>query len=714
MPEYKWPDAEKTELIRRRVSRIDGPAKVTGAAKYAYDINRPGMLYGKMLTCPHAHARITSLDTSAAERLPGVRAVLKIQEVGAEIQWAFDEVAAVAAVSEEAAGDAVRAIKVEYEVLPAFVTDEDLEGARDVRSPQEAVEGDPDAAMAASDVTSEGYYGMAVIAHCCMESHGQVCEWEDDQNLTAWCTTQNVSGLPNEFSQGLQIPAANVRVICENMGGGFGSKFGADRWGIACARLSKQAGAPVKMMLERDAEMIVAGGRPSAYGRIKMAAKRDGTVTAWSSTTWGTGGPGGTGSTPVPYVFVIPDRKHQHHSVPANVGPSRAWRAPNHPQACFLTMAALDDLAAKVGMDPLDFFLKNINLTDPEGRTGRAKVYADELKIGADLIGWKQNWRPRGQNGGGPVKRGLGLSIHTWGGMGHNSNCELIVNPDGSVEIRLASQDLGTGTKTVVGAVVAETFGIPLQDVKVRIGDSRFPPSGASGGSTTVGGVSASSRRAAQNALEQIFTRVAPDLGVAVEDLEARQGRIFARNNPDTGLSWKQAAAKLGATSLTVRGANPGPGRLIDSGVGGIQMADVSVDVETGLVRMNKMVAVQDCGLIINLKTSESQVYGAMIMGISYALFEESIYDPAIGIPLNADMEFYKLAGYGDVGELVVHMMTGPGYDERGVIGLGEPPIVSPGAAISNAVANAVGVRVPYLPLTPDRVLAALEKGGGA
>ena len=179
-------------------------------------------------------------------------------------------------------------------------------------------------------------------------------------------------------------------------------------------------------------------------------------------------------------------------------------------------------------------------------------------------------------------------------------------------------------------------------------------------------------------------------------------------------MTWKQAAARIGMSPLIVTGQNPGAGKLNSSGVGGVQMADVSVDVETGVVKINKFVAVQDCGLIVDLKLAESQVYGAVIMGICYALMEEKIIDPVTGRMLNANMEFYKLAGIGDIGELVVHMMTGPAYDERGVIGLGEPPVISPGAAIANAVANATGVRVPYLPLTPDRVLGALEKGGTA
>ena len=280
------------------------------------------------------------------------------------------------------------------------------------------------------------------------------------------------------------------------------------------------------------------------------------------------------------------------------------------------------------------------------------------------------------------------------------------------MEVSLASQDLGTGTRTVIAIVAAETLGLPLEAVRVNIGDSRYPPSGASGGSTTVGGVSSSTRRATTNALNELLAKVAPSLGADADQIEAVGGRIEVKGDASKGISWKQACAKLGTTPITATGQTSRD--LISIGVGGAQMAEVAVDIETGVVKLEKLVAVQDCGLIIDLKTAESQVHGACIMGVCYSLYEEKIMDEQTGCCLNADMEFYKLAGIADIGELVVHMMAGPGYDERGVIGLGEPPVVSPGAAISNAVANAIGVRVPRLPLTPDRVLAALEKGGAA
>jgi xanthine dehydrogenase YagR molybdenum-binding subunit len=460
-------------------------------------------------------------------------------------------------------------------------------------------------------------------------------------------------------------------------------------------------------MLERNTELMVAGGRPSHYAKVRVAAKKDGTLTAWESDSWSTGGPGGGGMPPIPYVMEVPNRIMRHTAVATNIGPARAWRAPNHPQACLLTFAALDDLAAKLRMDPIEFLLKNLNLTGD-----RAETYRQELLKAAELADWKKNWHPRGDQTASPIKRGMGVALGTWGGRGHPSNCNVTIRPDGSVEIALGSQDLGTGTRTVIGITAAETFGLPLEAITVKIGSSRYPASGPSGGSTTVGGVSGSTRRGATDALEQLFAVVAPSLGAQPDELEAADGQIRVKGNPSMSLTWKQACAKLGVKTIQTTGKNPGPCKLNDSGVGGVQIADVSVDTETGLVKINKMVCVQDCGLIMDMKTAESQCYGAMIMGITYSLFEEKIMDEATGRMLNPNMEFYKLAGIGDIGELVVHMMTGPGYDERGVIGLGEPPVIPPGAAISNAVANAIGVRVPTLPITPDKVLAALGKGG--
>ena len=709
MAEYKWPDADKRTFIGKRISRIDGPQKVSGRAKYSFDVNRPGMLFGKIVRSPYAHAKVKSIDTSAIEKWPGVKAIHVIAEPGTELYWAGASVVALAAVDEPTAEDAMQAVKVEYEVLPHLVVDTDTKSAGEfAKQANENKAGDPDKGFSEAEVTIEGNYGLPVITHCCLEPHGSVMEWDGD-NVVAHLSTQAVSGSVAQIARPLEIPATSVRVQQDHIGGGFGSKFGPDEWDITAARLSKKAGGkPVKMFNPRDAELMVAGARPSDYARVKIGLKKDGTITAWESQSWGSGGIGGGGSPPIPYIFNIPNQRKQHTNIVNHIGAARAWRAPNHPQAAALTMTALEDAAAAINMDPYDFFLKNIELTGQ-----RAQIYTDELKIAADMIEWKKNWHPRGDKTPGYIKRGLGLSIHTWGGLGHASDCDLTIQPDGSVELKMGTQDLGTGTRTALDIIVADTLGIPMNAVKISIGDSRFPASGGSGGSTTIGGISASSRRASLDALDQIFAKAAPALDAKPEDLEAVGGTIRVKSNPSKSLTWAQACSKLGATPLTVRGKNPGPGSLTNQGVGGAQMADVSVDIETGVVRINKIVAVQDCGLVIDLKTAESQVYGALIMGVCYALYEEKIMDAKSGKMLNPNMEFYKLAGIGDIGELKVHMMTGKGYDERGVIGLGEPPVVSPGAVISNAVANAIGVRVPYLPLTPDRVLAALEKKGG-
>lgn len=707
MPDYSWPPMEKRRVIGKATKRVDGGMKSSGRAKYASDFTQKDLLFGALLTCPHAHARVTSIDTSEAEKVPGVTAVRVIATAGTELMWQGQEVASIAATTEEVARDATRRIKIQYEVLPHLVREDDLAkaGAR-AKAAGETTKGDPDKAFQEADAVVEGQYGIPVITHCCLEPHGNVIE-NKGERINFWPSTQNVSGIAGDLSNSLKVPATGIHVDMQYVGGGFGSKFATDLWGLEAARLSKASGGrPVKLFLDRSTELMIGGNRPSGFAKIKVAAKKDGTITAWQSESWSTGGVGGGGTPPIPYVFDIPNQRKSHTAVSTNCGGARAWRAPNHQQACYLTNTALEDLAAKLNMDPLEFYDKNLGLTP------RAEVYRAQIKKGAELIDWQKLWHPRGQGGSGTVKRGLGMAMSTWGGGGHNSKCRTNIHPDGTVEVELGSQDLGTGTRTVIMMVAAETLGLPLGAITLKIGDNSLPPSGPSGGSTTVGGVSSSTRKSTVNALDKLLEVVAPALGSQPDQLEAVDGRIQVKGNSSKSLTWKAACQKLGVKQISEMGENDqrNPGGLNTSGVGGVQMADVSVDTETGIVKMNKAVAVQDMGLVINPKTAESQIHGGCIMGICSALMEERIMDQQTGRMLNSDMEFYKLAGIGDVGEIIVHLDITQEHDKCGVVGLGEPAAIALITAIANATANAIGVRVPDIPLTPDRVLAALER----
>ncbi len=710
MPEYRWPEMSKRKVMGKRLSRLDGVEKSSGRAKYSSDLNKPGMLHGATLVCPYAHARVKSIDTSAAEKHPGVAAVRVVSPAGTEIQWAHWEVAFVAADTELAARDALKKIKVEYEVLPHVVHEADLKKVQsNAKAAGEQIEGDPDQALKEAAAVSEGFYGIPVLEHSCLEPHGQVISWTPDNKVEYNPSTQAVTSIRGDMARALNVPAANVHVHQDHIGGGFGSKFQPDRWGVEAAQLSKAAGGrPVKLFLERNVEQVIAGCRPSAFARIKLAANKEGKITLWESNSWATGGFTGGGSPPIPYVYTrIPNQRKNHSAVSTHTAPIRAWRAPNHQQASYLTCAAMDDLAAKMKMDPLELFLKNVDLT------ARADTYERQLKKAAEMAEWKKLWHPRGDSGRGPLKRGLGIGVNTWGGAGHDSTARCNIHPDGTVEVELASQDLGTGTRTIIAQVAAESLGLAVNDVRVKIGDTNYPPSGTSGGSTTVGGVSTSTRKATLNALEKLFEEVAPALGAPATELEAVDGKIQVKGNPAKSLAWKAACAKLGVKTISETGQNiprdaPKEG-LNTGGVGGVQIADVTVDVETGIVKMDRIIAVQDCGTVINPKTAESQIYGAIIMSICGALMEERIMDAVTGRMLNNEMEFYKLAGIRDIGEILIHLELDEANDKRGVIGLGEPPAIGGIAAIANAVANAIGVRVPVVPMTPMNVLNALS-----
>jgi xanthine dehydrogenase YagR molybdenum-binding subunit len=724
--EYSWPSKEKSQAIGKRVKRLDGMEKSTGKAKYTYDVNLKNQLIAKALGCPHASCTIKSIDTSAAEKVKGVVAVRAIRKPDDEILWEGDLLACVVGETEGAVAEGLAAVKLDFEPLEVFVNEEDLAAAeaanRTAKSGgkvQLKNEPEDDAKdfeekelgrlFKEAAAVVEGHYGIKAITHMCLEPHGSTCEWNDGK-LTAHLSTQNVSGTGGQFASPLKITANDVTVHCDYIGGGFGSKFAADRWDVLAAQLSKDLGRPVKLMLDRDLELKNAGCRPSGFADVKIGADSEGVITVWDSHHWSTGGMA-AGSLPqdqMPYVIVPPNFRRRVTSVKTNTSPVRAWRAPNHPQACALSQTAIDDVAAKLGLDSYDVFMRNLINAPKE----RAPVYAEEMKVAAKIMDWKAKWHPHGKGGkNGSIVTGLGMAIHTWGGGGHASSCAVKIHPDGGVETFLGSQDLGTGTRTVIALVLAETFGLPVEAIKVNIGSSKFPGSGPSGGSTTVGGVSESTRRTGLDALEELKKLVAEKLQVSADVLVAKKGRIFDKNHPDKGLSWKDACSLVGMNALEVKGKGaPGPkSKLSSSGVAGVQMAEVAVDRETGIVKMKKFVTVQDMGLVVNPKTAESQIYGAMIMGIAYALFEERIMDPKTGAFLNAECADYRLPRLGDIGELVVQIYEPDSERARGVIGLGEPPVIGPGAAISNAVCNALGVRVPVLPITPKRVLDTLK-----
>lgn len=710
MAEYKWPPMAERSWIGKRISRLDGPQKSGGRAKYGSDLNPAQMLYAAILVSPYAHAKVNSLDVSAAKSSPGVASVVVLEDAGKEIQWEGAIIAAVAAETEPQARDAVRKIKVDWQVMPHLVHDHDLTLAGNRAKPAgEQIQGDPDAARSSAAHTVSGIYGIPVLTHCCLEPHGQVIQWKGSE-ITVWPSTQAVSNYAGDLGAQIEVPATAIKVEQDHIGGGFGSKFQSDQWAAFCARLSKDAGGrPVKLFLDRNVELMIAGNRPSHYAKITLAADNAGKITLWESESWSSGGLAGGNIPPIPYVFTkIANQRKNHHAVSTNNGPQRAWRAPNHPQASFLTCAAIDDLAAKMGRDPLDVFLANADLT------ARPEAYTRQLEKAAKLIDWKANWKGRGKDRKGHMAYGLGIGVNTWGGAGHDSRTTARIHPDGTVEVECGTQDLGTGTRTIMTQVAADTLGLPMDAIMLKIGRNAYPPSGASGGSTTVGGVSSSARIALTDALNQLFEQVSASLdNTPAANLEAKNGRIQVKGNPSKGMSWRDACRKL-ASPIEAQGQNNprNPRGLNTGGVAGVQMAKVSVDVETGVVTLDKIVAVQDCGLIINPKTAESQVYGAMIMNVCGSLYEERIVDQITGRMLNADMEFYKLAGAPDIGEMIVELEIDEENDSRGVIGLGEPPTVGGIAAISNAVANAIGVRVPMVPLTPRRVLDALNGNG--
>ena len=700
-----WGEASESRLIGKRIPRLSGKDKVTGKAKYTFDINRPGMLYGRILRSEVARANVVGLDLSDAEAMPGVKAVLPIIEVGRQIRYQGQEIAAVAAETDDLARDAIRRIRVDLEELPHVVTEEDAmrENAPQIRDdwagnqsePNVREEGDINAGFEQAAVEVEATYHTPVQTHVCLETHGHVAEWEDDENLIVWASTQGVFGVRNDLAGRFNLPANQVRVITEHMGGGFGSKFGPGVEGHTAANLARATGRAVKLMLTRKAEHLVAGNRPSMTQHVRAGATSDGRIIAYDMKGYGTGGISSGAGFQAPYVYHVPNRRAERRNVAVNVGNQRAMRAPGHPQGAFAMDSLMDELAEKLGMNPLEF--RRIN--DP------SEIRQAQYTLGAQEIGWHRRNSVPG-SGTDVKKRGMGVGSGQWGGGGGDgTQARVTINSDGTVEAVTGTQDIGTGIRTAIAIIVAEELGLNPTDIMVKVGDSGPGlPSGGSGGSQTTASVAPVIKTAATAAKQKLFERVAPQLEAPVEDLRVGNGTIYVVSDRTKTIKWELATGQLGMESISEGGH--WDRELRQGGVAGTQFAEVEVDTETGAVRVIKIVAVQDCGLVINRLTTESQINGGVIMGLGQALLEERFMDAETGRMLNANLEDYKVPGTFEIPEIKSIVFD----THRKVTGIGEPPCIPTLGAIANAVYNAIGVRVRELPITPDKILTALAE----
>ena len=686
-----WP--EQTKYISKSTTRIDAPEKVTGRARYSSDIQADGWLYGMILRSKWPAAKISGINLDKALQVPGIKAAITVRDGERTVRFCGEELAAVAGTTKQACLDALRAIEIKAQPLPFVVREDDAkkdgapkvwEGAANASPGKSREQGTVDQAFAECASVIEGFYTTPVQIHNPMEPHGNTVSWTDD-GVTAWSSTQGISSVRDGLAGALKLDHSQVRVITDFMGGGFGAKFGAGVEGVLAARLSREAKAPVRLMLTRFDQALAVGNRPSSFQKIKIGALADGTLHAFEMDNYGTagigaggdsGGGGGGADIPAPYIYKVPNIRVKQTHVAVNAGSARAFRAPGNPPASYGMESAMDDLAVKLGMDPLELRLKN----DPN------EIRQREYKTGAEKFGWKQKYQKPGSSPG-IVKTGIGCAGAAWpaGGASKSTQGEAQINPDGSIEFRLGVQDIGTGTKTVIAVVAAELLSLKPEQITVKVGDTHFPPGPGSGGSTTCASISPTVYDVCTKALQQMQTQ---------------SGLADVR-----GKNWFTACKKLGVNPLVVHGQwQPG---LSSDHACGVQFAEVTVDTETGLVTVNKVVAVHDCGLIIDKLTLESQINGGVIMGVGYALYEERVMDDLSGVVLNPNFETYKLPGIADVPEIDIVLINMP---ERGVIGIGEPATVPTAAAIANAVANALGVRISSLPITPAKLLAALGK----
>jgi xanthine dehydrogenase YagR molybdenum-binding subunit len=713
-PLQQWPPGPLS-VVGRAATRSDAPERVRGEARYTADIQLPGMLHTAVLRSPHAHARVKRIDLAPALALPGVRGAVGPADVSGleeEAGYVGAPVAAVAADTFAQARAALSAIDVEWELLDVVLDPEEAVGRKQfVSDTAEYSRGDYEQALAQADVVVEGTYRTAVVLHNSMETHQAVCDWVGD-TLNVYISTQYVWGVRDGVAQALGMPGDKVRVICEYMGGGFGAKNDPGEYTFIAAELAKRTGRPVHCALTRREENTAAGNRNATIQKLTVGARSDGTIVAlggefinavgWSGWSAGTDGP-------MQMLYACDNVRTTKYGAKINTPPMKAFRAPGFVEGTFGLECLIDELAAKLELDPLELRRKNYasaNDGKPYSSKNLMQCYAlaqkhwdrrDEVRARSD-----DTW-----------KHGVGMASQIWyGGGGPPSYAWARATSDGRVSIVTAMQDIGTGTRTAMAQIAAEELGIAVDRVEVVLGDTaRGPYATLSAGSSTTPSIGPAVRAAAADLKRQLLEIAAQRHDLEQRVLDIVDGKIVSA---DGNLSepLEDLVGLLGSAQILgkgARGPNPTGMSVLTFGV---QVVEVAVDVETGEVRVERVAAAHDVGRIINPLGARSQVEGGIIQGIGHTLSEQRLMDLENGRILTTSLDAYRMPTIADVPEVVCEFVDEPDahLTSLGSKGIGEPPIIPIAAAIANAIRDATGADVHELPITREEMLRALRE----
>ena len=711
-------------VLGKGVDRIDGIAKVTGTARYGYEHRVPGnVLYGVAITAPAAKGR-THIDSSDARALPGVLAIITDDPriprqaggfspapTGSDEVDHWDQILGVAiAESFEAARGAARRVRIEVEVEPGrFDTLAHLDDASgppaDSRLPDTTI-GDIDAAMAEADVTIDQTYTTPHQVHAAMEPHASIAAWESGR-LTLWSSLQILSNARNILSKALDLAPENIRIFSPFIGGGFGGKGGLGPEAILAAIASQKLGRPVKVALTRQQLFHNIYRRTDTHQRIRLAASADGRLTAIAHDSIVSRGPQGGFMEPVALgtvaTYAAPNRQFTHKVVPLDLVEAGAVRAPGEAVGMLALETAIDEMAEALGLDPIAFRTLNEPERDPvTGKPFSTRHLVGCLEEGARRFDWDKHDPTPGSRREGEWLIGMGVAAAVRINLLVDSSARVTLSPDGRAMVETDMTDIGTGSYTILAQIAAEALGLPLECIAVRLGDTALPTASGSGGS--FGAASAGSSVAL--ACEDVATELARRMGAEAADMTLKDGHAIAGNRR-VSLAELVGNAPIEALGKISQGSNA---RDYSQAAHGAQFAEVAVNAVTGEVRVRRMTGVFEAGRILNAKTARSQAIGGMIWGIGYALHEDAVLDLRTGAFVNHDLAEYHIPTHADVPHIDVAFIEEA--DEHanpiGVKGLGELSISGAGAAVTNAIYNACGVRVRAFPMTLDRILTGL------